>query len=632
MSASGKGAIGVGLAFFFVHVLLLLCTFDVYDLEETEYGNVAVAILDGQLSDYGELWTGEDSGGEAMSGAGRRRRTVWSLESLVLPFFVALGPTMLSLKLAALAGGACWAALWFLLARRLSGSLPIWMTGLLFVLPIPLVQRAAISATSITAHLGSSLWHAASLLAVLLALEKYRPKRRWVGFVAGGLLGGWGLYCSLSAAPLLLGVVALIALEREWKGLGLWCAALVPGLLLVAAFQDSGRAEGAQDIVTFFTGLSAGSAARPEGDTLGQLLLALGNFAGFGRVSPESLDFHYLGFRTGLPYLSVLTLVVVGSLWTLRTRRRSRPDVVTMSPAELVPLNLIYSLGISALAYFIAWLVSGLRLDPTYFDGMRYLLPLAPLPALLVLTLVGQLPKARAGVLVLALLHGIGFILLARPAVFPAPWSQLKGYEPWVMKAQLKGDLDGGQIPSERLGRWARWAGSTDGQRYAAELGSSDDLRGRHSIPEAGLPEYWRGFGFGLALRADPVTVGRMLEDGMDRVKSGWLVEGLGLAHCYVSMEQKTAFAEVLRPREALSAGEVPAGAPPSAEVPLSAHFNYGLGRASFYCGLPDRPLEGLSEAEASARERGRRDAWALDYAAEGARGFADRPQGFKVY
>jgi hypothetical protein len=156
-------------------------------------------------------------------------------------------------------------------------------------------------------------------------------------------------------------------------------------------------------------------------------------------------------------------------------------------------------------------------------------------------------------------------------------------------------------------------------------------LRTRHSIPEAGLPEYWRGFGFGLALGAETVAVRSVLEDNVDQELAGWLAEGLGLAHCYVSMEQITAFDEVLRSRD-LMATELTVGIPPSAEIPLSAHFNYGLGRASVYCGLPGRQHEGLTEVEASAMERGRRDAWALDYAAEGAPGFADRPQGFKVY
>ena len=128
VSANGRGAIGVGLAFFFVHVLLLLCTFDVYDLEETEYGNVAVAAMDGQLkpSGYSTLSTDPSQGDALMSGAGRRRRTVWSMELTVVPFFAVLGSSMLALKVWALFGGGLWAAIWFLVARRVTPRAPPW--------------------------------------------------------------------------------------------------------------------------------------------------------------------------------------------------------------------------------------------------------------------------------------------------------------------------------------------------------------------------------------------------------------------------------------------------------------------------------------------------------------------------
>ncbi len=133
--------------------MLLLGTYDIYDLEETEYGNVAVAILDGQVgaAGYASLSTDETQGDALMSGAGRRRRTVWSVEPTVVPFFVLLGPTMFALKLWALFGAGLWAVVWFLVARRVTPRAPPWIVAALFVLPLPLVQRAAISATSITA-------------------------------------------------------------------------------------------------------------------------------------------------------------------------------------------------------------------------------------------------------------------------------------------------------------------------------------------------------------------------------------------------------------------------------------------------------------------------------------------------
>ena len=147
LSENLRAALWVVFAFFVVHTALMLFTFDVYDLEESEYGNVAIALMDGNLSDYAELRTGEDSE-EAMSAAGRRRRSLWSIEPLVLPFFLVLGPTMFALKVAAISGAAIWAGLWFLIARRSAGYLRDWQVALLFVFPLPLVQRACLLYTS----------------------------------------------------------------------------------------------------------------------------------------------------------------------------------------------------------------------------------------------------------------------------------------------------------------------------------------------------------------------------------------------------------------------------------------------------------------------------------------------------
>ena len=132
--------------------------------------------------------------------------------------------------------------------------------------------------------------------------------------------------------------------------------------------------------------------------------------------------------------------------------------------------------------------------------------------------------------------------------------------------------------------------------------------------------EYWRGFGFGIALAAQPDLVGRIqaqISAGSIEVRlAGWLIEGLGMARCYISSEQSFVLLQSSR----------------SESLDPTQYFGYGLGRASFYCGLTDEDRAGLGTGADDALEHGLRDAWNHDYAAAGASDFESRPRHFKVY
>jgi len=589
-------ALAVGAAFVLVHVVLVLGTFDVYDLEETEYGNVAVAMLDGHVDvSYASLATDPEWGDGLMTGAGRRRRTVWSYEPTVAPFFALLGPTMFALKLWAVVFAGFWAALWFLLARAAAPRSSAWAAAALFVLPLPLVQRAAVSATSITAHLGSSLWHAAALVALVAA-----GRRGGLGWIAlSGLLTGFGLYCGFSLAPLLAGVVFLAWSVAGLRGLIFWGAGTLPGLGLAAAFRDPSRAGG--DLITALTGLQEGGAFRDAG--LGTALETLGTAlrfgAGYGSVDVGTADLHYSAI--GVAYTLLCAALVVGAVVVAR---RAGPRAVVDPGTRALRV----ALALSLLGFAAGVAVTGFKLETTFFDGLRYLLPLAPLPALLLLGAADELGRrgvdaSRATVALVApvlVAHGLGFAGHFRADVFPAPWWDVPGYEPWVMKNYFHESLEVSRIKEERRYRWAIWSGLSQ-----ARLAPDEDLSawgptgGPATLPLGADSEvtadFLRGFGMGVILRGHEEEWGVVLSSAPREARLR-LLEGMGMGHAHVGCSDVV--------RDALLGW--------SASEEDRAAIWYGLGRADLYCaafagGLP-------AGADEVAYQRGMSHAVERDY------------------
>ena len=215
------------------------------------------------------------------------------------------------------------------------------------------------------------------------------------------------------------------------------------------------------------------------------------------------------------------------------------------------------------------------------------------------------------GAAALLLAHAIGFVLLFRPAVFPAPWGQLKGYEPWVMKAWMAeplAEVEG--IASARQGRWALWAGTSAARRMSEEeLGDWSRWSAaaeRQQLSGVVLDEYWRGFGVGLLLRqtGSPEAAIWEVEGAPNDVKRRvW--EGTAMGVCYAG--QTGHMGELLA----------------AADFSLHPSIWYGLGRSDVYCrGLATNPHLRDPEFEADFW-RGYEDGWRLDYASpRGAREF----------
>jgi hypothetical protein len=560
-----------------VGMLLVLGSFDAYDLEELEYGNVAVALLDGHLDDYASLSTDASHGDRLMTGAGRRRRTVWSAEPLILPFFALFGATALALKIASVVLSGLWAWAWYAIARRAAPAAPWWAAAAVFGLPIPLVQRSGISATSLFAHLGSSLLHGAAL--ALLLLPRQRGPRMLAACVASGLLAGFGLYQSFSLAPLLPGVLWAAWRLGGRQAAGLWALATGPGLLMAWLFRDSSRS--GSGIVVALTGLEDGGVFR--GERVAQLLSNLATAAVYGPGFGHAADGRFTYLPVGWLYSALVAGVAVAAL-VARRKRTTAGDV---------PLVVGMSLVGSFAVYLVALATTGFKLETDFFDGLRYLLPVAPGAGLLVAWSAGVLRRPVWVVAPVVAAHAIGLGAELQPQAFPAPWGRLKGYEPWVMRQHLQEPLRIDRIAPARRARWALYAGMSEAWRASPD-GSGWAAAQRHEELGAVEPEFWRGFGVGLTMRFGPEVGPLPAVPGAPREQ---LLEGRAMGYAYAGCQQLV--------RDRLLAQD-----PEDADA-----LWYGFGRAEPYC----RQLEVAGHAHEAALRRGVQDAWRYDYAAEGA-------------
>jgi len=573
----------VFVGFVLVHLVLLSGSFDVIDLEELEYGNFGVALIDGVGQPASTFQTYPREGSRLL------------LEPLLWPLFAVFGTSLWTLKFFGILGAAFWASLWFLVARRVTPGGARWIAALMFLMPLPLVQRAALSASSIFAHLGASAWYG---LALLLALAAGRGRLAAGWLVASGLAAGLGTYCGFALAPLLPGLLWLVWRLNGLGGLSLLGLGALPGLFLVLGSRDSSRFGAQTDPVVALTGLEAGGAFRADG--LGGILENLWNTlvygAGFGFVDRVTLDVRYL------PIGAVYTALVVAAL-LFAWRRGGKSG--TTGPAESDPVRLSaarelrVALVISTVFYAASVVVTGFKIEIDYFDGPRYLLPLAPLPALLILAALDRLagPRARLVAGLVLAFHLLGFILLFRPAAFPAPWLSVKGFEPWVRRQFLEVPLTPESIGPQRLPRWAVWAGISASWSLEPKDRWEDweGLDDRHQLEGLAQEEFWRGFGVGLLLSQEHEETRSYVAEGASDDVRLLVWEGLAMGYSNAGCQEQVR-------TQLLQA------------APANHHdaLWYGFGRADVYCknflpGLPE-------EADETAFGRGRRDGWTLDF------------------
>tara|TARA_Y100001968_G_scaffold304907_1_gene320335 strand:+ start:2370 stop:4184 length:1815 start_codon:yes stop_codon:yes gene_type:complete len=576
-SESGTAMLVAG-AFIALHLLLLSFSFDAIDLEELEYGNFGIALLDQVEQSWQSFQTYPREGSRVL------------LTPLVAPLFAIFGSSLWTLKLAGILGASLWAGVWFLIARRLVPSSSLIAAFLLFALPMPLVQRAAISASSSFAHLGASAWHGLALL-LLLPLQ---PTRRLAlsRLVLSGLSAGLGLFCGFALAPLLPGLAWFITIKYGWRPLLYWGLATLPGLGWAFHARDATRLSSQGDLIVGLTGLESGGAFRGEvlSQAIDNLWLTVVYGAGFGRVDEASLELHYL------PLGAVWSLLLVSGL-LLAWKAAASNSIKDPSQAQLARRSLLLSM----LVYLLVLLLTGFKVEIHYFDGPRYLLPMAPLALIAALWAHTRLPLQRRRILLTALLfsHVLGFALLCRPAVFPAPWTSIKGYEPWVRRQFIDTDLQPQHIESQRLPRWTLWAGlsaafEAPGERSWPELQKLPQRHGLLQDDEA-REEFWRGFGVGVLLATEHSPPERFIPADTPPAVESLLWQGLAMGYNNTGCQEQI-LTRLFK----------------AAEDHWQDELWYGAGRADIYC---KRYLQGLPDsADKQAFSKGRRDGWRLDY------------------
>jgi hypothetical protein len=508
-----REALIAALVFGALHLLLAACNFHLLDPEELESGNLAVAWLDGAVVD-------------ATSFRARmpREGALILIAPLIAPFFAVLGPHMWALRLFNVVFAAICAAIWYLIGRTAAPAVPRWLVFGLSVMPLPLMQRTATNVTCVGTHLGTSTWLG---IAILLTLEAGRRsgRGRWLLLAGAGLFSGIATYWSYSFLPLLPGLLWLIGRTLGRRGLLVWACVVAPFAVAQLPWAQPLAILTSSDPIGALTALPLGTQERLGGLTSPFHNLFVLLVYGPGFSVPQIQDWAYLP---------------LGPLWTgpftwlaIRSSRLHPP----VRPADGPVAPLRQAVWLALAGYAAALVFTGFRIDWDYSSGLRYLYPIT---SLITVALIMVLPRGTGsqrglGGWFLAL-HALGYLLMMRTEVFPAPWHLFQGYEAATPFQRFNGELRTDSIDPGRLPRYALWAGS----RYAPDLGVEppgdwrawEPVGERYRLREPARSEFWRGVGLSQALNGGCLPARTCGIDGAPSDISASVWEGVAMGTC----------------------------------------------------------------------------------------------------
>jgi len=500
------------------------------DYEEADYGELPIALVDGLV--------GADNVTQFQTFSREGSMLVWAVPTALV--FGWLGPSLFSLKLAAILASGLWAVAWFWVARLSFPRAPAALVAAAFAMPLPLIQIASVSATSLMTHLGSSLWHGLSLLALCLGLTSRGPAAGRSAMAASGLACGLGLYCGYSLAPLVPGLVWMVVRSRRRDLQASWLAGLVPGLALFLIFLTPQP----------LSDLEREPAPGYSLDLVGRLLL----YGGGIYVGMDAGSAQPAYSRLGVLYPLLLAAV----LWAGASRRASPEPAGGAAPLSR---RVVQGLALSSGGLLAVLWVTRFELAVTAFDGLRYLVPLAAPLTVLLAGAASRLPAAAAAVALGAfVMANLGaYVSLLHP-LRPARFLHLvRGYRgTFFLHVRFAQPLLDLPLPAARRTHYAIW------------MGTADALRGDHDLPRTASParfaeprvmaEYWRGVGLAQTTRPACVGRGACIPEGTPPELVRYVWQGVGFAS---------------RTRNALDPSLVPAE--------RRDDYAWGAGRASVY-------------------------------------------------
>lgn len=445
------------------------------DLEELDYGTLPFAASAGifGLTDWFDYRLYDREGALVL------------VTPLVTPFFLLGGASLAALKVAGVAIAGIWAVVWAAVARRVFPGMAAWKSVVLFAVPLPLVQMAALSIVSMMTHLGSSTWHGLALLCAVLALDSPSALRSRIGVLTSGMLGGIGTFCAYSALPLLPGVAWYVWARGGRARAGWWLLGTLPGLLWAWGWFHT---EALEDVERSSSTLAF------VWSTASQVFLfgpGVANNDALLHTPWDGASYCAAGVVALLLVVEIVLMVRVTGLHAARLRSRVDP-------------LLARALGLSALGYLASMVLTRYEMSPDLFDGLRYLLPLAPLYTLICLAVCHPLPRrlGAAAVVGFVLLHLAGVLQLTYPFQRVEGLSGTRGFHAAPVLFATT-DRSSAALESPYASELALWTG----MRLFHEDSTLQQHPGFHAWTDSPhADEFWRGVGIAMGHAGEPAS------------------------------------------------------------------------------------------------------------------------------
>jgi len=349
--------LGIAVFLIFVSIGLINLSFHhppLIDDEALGYGNMGVAILDGNISEI------TPTSFRFMPHEGSQLL----LSPLVALFFSFFGENYYTLQAMGVLLTGLWAVVWFFVACQLLKKRKIWLASL-FILATPLIHLQKSPVSLIFTHVGVSILFGLSLLFLHKSQNLENNKKRVFLFVSGFIYSICFFYGPISL--LLLPTILILFLKPRLRlsGFFYWILGLSIAFVFYFQYYDWHFLE------------NAGQVKLISNQTTLSVFISLLIYFG-GILKNEALSITQIGNPGGI--YSLLSVFYLAFLLALAAHY-----LVVRFLKEGTKLLWVKNINIEFLAFFAGSIlfliaVAHLRFKLTLhaFDGLRYLIPLIP--------------------------------------------------------------------------------------------------------------------------------------------------------------------------------------------------------------------------------------------------------------